>query len=849
MWEWSDEQSKAAELHELGPAALTVLYGAARRLARADTPAAIFRSMLDAACSIGGCAAVLYLPAPGNIETDLVRAAQSGTGWEPPARTHTQMPWREVFARGGSPGAELAELGPRVALFALTGEREPHGLLAAHWPEDEAAPPGGMAALRALAHDAGYALDRLRMLQGAARGDDGVQGLLAAVNAVTDVGLLYSTLVEPMLNAMLGQILAVLPLGGGAIYLTSEPSEQVELVAWARGSEEAHGPDPAILWEGAAAIYALAQARETARLAYPASIIEARQQAGDPSQALSAALQQLGAGNLVSLPLLAGGWLSGVLQVIAAPGRAITPRQIQTLRVVARQAAAAIENARLVAQTRADQERARAVVEATNDAILMLDEHRRPMIVNRRARFFFGLTERDLLGKSFEQLAALFTRIVEEGEGFNNWLVRLLGSQNERAVAEFRVLSPEPRLLQCYSAPVLDPHNRYLGRLLVFRDVTREREVERMKSDFVSIVSHELRTPLTSIQGALQLILGQPELGKPGMGAGLSPQGRELLTISRSNTERLIRLINDILDIAKIEQGRIELRREVLAPEDLCRSAAAEMSALANSRGIAVELQLRPLLPPVLADRDRSVQVLVNLLSNAIKFSQPGQRVALSARHEGSTICFTVQDWGRGIAPEHQTALFQRFQQIDSSATRDVGGTGLGLAISKALVEEMGGRMWLDSELGQGSSFSFTLPVAPGGDEQSEKPERHILVVDDDPHVRPVLVRLLQRHGLRVSSAHDGYGALAAVEAEVPDVVLLDIKMPGLDGFEVLRRLKSRPETAAVPIVILTANDLSDSTRAHGLQLGARAYLEKPITYERLVNTVYAVMEPDGESR
>jgi DNA-binding response OmpR family regulator len=112
-----------------------------------------------------------------------------------------------------------------------------------------------------------------------------------------------------------------------------------------------------------------------------------------------------------------------------------------------------------------------------------------------------------------------------------------------------------------------------------------------------------------------------------------------------------------------------------------------------------------------------------------------------------------------------------------------------------------------------------------------------------------VLVRLLQRHGLRVSSAHDGYGALAAVEAEVPDVVLLDIKMPGLDGFEVLRRLKSRPETAAVPIVILTANDLSDSTRAHGLQLGARAYLEKPITYERLVNTVYAVMEPDGESR
>jgi CheY-like chemotaxis protein len=227
--------------------------------------------------------------------------------------------------------------------------------------------------------------------------------------------------------------------------------------------------------------------------------------------------------------------------------------------------------------------------------------------------------------------------------------------------------------------------------------------------------------------------------------------------------------------------------------------------------------------------------------------------VLLNARRDGAMVCFTVQDWGRGIAVEHQSRLFQKFQQIDSSSTRDVGGTGLGLSISKALVEEQGGRMWLDSQLGQGSSFSFTLPVAPGAEGEGEGPapgeaQAHVLVVDDDPHVRPVLVRLLQRHGLRVSNASDGYGALSAVDSQMPDVILLDIKMPGLDGFEVLRRLKARADTAHIPVIILTANDLSDSTRAQGLDFGAHAYLEKPISYERLISTVSAAISM-GEGR
>jgi PAS domain S-box-containing protein len=961
MTETPDELSsdRATCRHIRDGEQLHALYDAVRRLARAERKAEIFGAVLDGARATTGCtAAAIYLPERSGIEQLLVLNAQAGAPWEAPPRIGGL--WLTSLGRNTPtpvPNALdlAAPLHATAQLITLAGAGAPHGVLACVWGEKSARPQAWAEALADLAEDAGYALDRLQGRQAAAQPGEGTDArmLLTAMTALTDIGLLYGNLMDRLLSAIQSQILALLPLSGVAIYLYNDLSEQLELAEWGRGEATLYGPDPAALWEGQHRDECLALAQSVAQGGAPAVTTALEQGEENKASGLRGELRRLGAGNLVCVPLLAGGWLIGVLQAAAAPGREVSPAEVEVLRLLAGQAAVAIENARLFAQSRADQERSRAVVDATNDAILMLDEHRRPMIVNRRARFFFGLTERDLVGKSFEQLGNLFGRIFEDGQGFNGWLSQMLRSQSERAVAEFHILSPEPRLLQCYSAPVTDLQDRYLGRLLVFRDITREREVERMKSDFVSIVSHELRTPLTSIQGALQLVLGHPESGKPGMADSLPPRGRELLTISRSNTERLIRLINDILDIAKIEQGRIDLRREQVEPGELCRLAAAEMSALANGRGISVELQIKPWLPKVLADRDRSVQVLVNLLSNAIKFSRPGQRVLVSARHDGGMVSFTVQDWGRGIAQEDQAGLFQKFQQIDSSPTRDVGGTGLGLAISKALVEEQGGRMWLASEPGKGSSFSFTLPVAPGvadagpqrprvviaeaaeplratlsaalaaqgwepheatsvegllavaqavepalvvlglpaSAEDSELLQRlsagapllllsdrppaeippaavvvprstspvvvaaqasrmrseaqtHILVVDDDPYVRPVLVRLLQRNGLRVSSASEGYAALAAVEADRPDVILLDIKMPGLDGFEVLRRLKARPETAQIPVIVLTANDLSDTTRAQGIELGARAYLEKPIAYERLLSTIYAAIGP-----
>src|SRR5436190_3531683 len=220
----------------------------------------------------------------------------------------------------------------------------------------------------------------------------------------------------------------------------------------------------------------------------------------------------------------------------------------------------------------------RALVDASNDALLLLDSLGCAILINRRAKYFFGLAERDVIGRSAAQLRSMFHMIFADGAAFDSWLTPLLGSAEERAVEEFKVLRAEPRLLQCFTAPVLDQQEQLLGRLLVFRDITREREVERMKNEFVSLVSHELRTPLTSIRGALQLVLGRAQP------AEMTSRTKELLAVSFNNSERLIRLINDILDISKIEQGPIALRRAALDPSELCRVAVQEVAALAAGR-------------------------------------------------------------------------------------------------------------------------------------------------------------------------------------------------------------------------------------------------------------------------
>lgn len=257
---------------------------------------------------------------------------------------------------------------------------------------------------------------------------------------------------------------------------------------------------------------------------------------------------------------------------------------------------------------------------------------------------------------------------------------------------------------------------------LVFRDLTRRREMERMKSEFVSIVSHELRTPLTSIYGSLGLLAS-------GLLQSTTEKGKRMLEIAVSNTERLIRLLNDILDVEKLDSGKAEIQRGRCSAGALIHSAAEVMRPMAQKHGIALEVGESD--GEIWADPDRIEQCLENLLSNAIKFSDSGGRVGVKAVPNGSSLRFEISDVGRGIPWSKQSSIFERFQQVDASDSRKKGGTGLGLAISRSIVEQHGGRIWVESELGHGSTFFFTVPMANVAPVNGNQPRKSNAVSTD----------------------------------------------------------------------------------------------------------------------
>lgn len=237
----------------------------------------------------------------------------------------------------------------------------------------------------------------------------------------------------------------------------------------------------------------------------------------------------------------------------------------------------------------------------------------------------------------------------------------------------------------------------------IIEDITQRKAVEKMKEEFVSVVSHELRTPLTSMRGALGLLAG-------GVVGPLPDRARRMLDISVTNADRLTRLLNDILDIERMESGKVSMHPTASDARDLIAGAAEEMRAMARDAG--VDIVVRGRRARVWADPDRIVQVLTNLLSNAIKFSGSGSEVIMTARPRGSEVVFSVSDRGRGIPADKLDDIFERFHQVDASDSRRKGGTGLGLAISRSIVEHHGGEIWVESSEGVGTTFSFTLRAA-----------------------------------------------------------------------------------------------------------------------------------------
>ena len=397
-------------------------------------------------------------------------------------------------------------------------------------------------------------------------------------------------------------------------------------------------------------------------------------------------------------------------------------------------------------------------------------------------------------------------------------------------------------------------HGKVTGFFVMATDITDMKRMDRMKSEFVSTVSHELRTPLTSIRGSLGLIAG-------GVVGPLPPAAKGLVDIAKNNCERLIRLINDILDIEKIESGQMRLTLQTVSLQPLLKQAMAANEGFAGQHGVNLRLQAPDEAVMVSVDTDRLAQVLTNLLSNAVKFSPKSEAVEVTLSGRPDHVRVEVRDHGPGIPKEFQQRIFQKFSQADSSDTRQKGGTGLGLNISKAIIERMGGSIGFGSAPGGGTTFYFELPrihepVAPApvtvAETGAARQRPRILVCEDDRDVARLIAMMLEKAGFVADVAHSGERALVMLGEQTYAAMTVDLSlMPEPDGAALITAVRRDSRTANLPIVVISVS--ADQGRQHpGLQqLGVAHWIEKPINEHLMVRSIRGAIQgvPAGRPR
>jgi len=612
----------------------------------------------------------------------------------------------------------------------------------------------------------------------------------------------------------------------------------------------------------------------------------------------------------------AGANVIGVLNVESGPERPLTHKDLELLMTFAQQVSIAVDHARLDAQVRdqvrdlnavretllditaqldlpetlhAIAERARALVSAQGSAIYLLDAERHDLELVANT----GL-ERDYRGRRLALGEGLAGQVVLRGEpmaveNYSAWegrshmydgeptgavaavplewqgeVIGVLNVRNDLGGRSFSqddirrlmLLAPQAaiaimnaRLFEQLRQAAEDLERKVEARTRELAEANeRLREADRLKTQFLANMSHELRTPMNSIIGYSELMLEET------YGELTARQRDRLQTILR-NARNLLDLINDLLDISRIEMGKVTLMRRTVHLNRVVETALKTLEPMARQKGLWLQTVLDEGLPPVQADEARLIQILNNLLSNAIKFTREGGVTVTVYPYTdaGDWVAVSVSDTGIGIAPEHLPLIFEEFRQIEPSATREFGGTGLGLAIVRRLVELHGGRVWVESTLGQGSTFTFILPTV----ESRRRPElsraalqalaqklepgkRLVLVIDDDPAIEELMRAYLDgQDAYQMLAVRDGEEGIMLAQELQPQAILLDVLLAGKDGWEVLAELKGDPRTAAIPVIILSVID----ERGLGLRLGATDYLVKPVRRADVLASLAQVQE------
>jgi PAS domain S-box-containing protein len=503
------------------------------------------------------------------------------------------------------------------------------------------------------------------------------------------------------------------------------------------------------------------------------------------------------------------------------------------------------ERKRTEAALQQSEQRYKQLVENASDIIYRVNLRGELTYVNPVAVRMMGYSEDELLGMQYTRLLRPDQR--EEAQEF---YATQVVEQLATTYWEFAAITREGRELWLgQHVQLVMEGGRVAGLQAMARDITGQREVERIKDEFISVVSHELRTPLTSIRGSLGL-LASGRMGE------LPERGQRLLDIAAQNTDRLVRLINDILDLERLQSGRVALEKQDCDAADLMAQAVEVVRAAAEGAGVTLSCQPRSAL--LHADPDRIVQVLVNLLGNAIKFSPAGAIVRIEGERRNGEFRFQVRDRGRGIPVDKLESIFGRFQQVDSSDSRQKGGTGLGLAICRSIVEQHDGRIWAESMPADGSTFVFTLPTphAHPSATDSQRGAARVLLAEDDPDLARVLMETLERDGIEVHHAVTGLDTVRLAVQIRPDLLVLDLILPDGDGFAVVAQLQDHEALRHLPIVVYSARQVEPAERER-LRLGPTEFLTKArVTPDQLEERVLSLLRerdtganPLGSSR
>ncbi len=523
------------------------------------------------------------------------------------------------------------------------------------------------------------------------------------------------------------------------------------------------------------------------------------------------------------------------------------------------------------ATLRQSQERFRDIAESTSDWFWEMGPDLRFTYISRKGYDSIGLTPGDVIGKTRRELLSEdeLTSNFERWQAHDEDLRKRRPFQKLEYSVDFN--GEGLHHYQVSGKPFFDETGEFLGYRGAARDITERRkreedlriakeeadEANQAKSEFLSSMSHELRTPLNGVLGFAQLLEHSPD--EP-----LSERQTEYVDHILKAGDHLLELINEVLDLAKIESGSVSLSIESIVPSGVVQECIELLSPLAENHEIHIVNDMNGLDQGVLvlADFTRLKQIIVNLMSNAIKYNREGGKVTLSCKKLDNLFRFIITDTGYGIPKNRVESLFIPFNRLEAENS-EIEGTGVGLTITKRLVELMGGSISLESEVGKGSSFWIDLPVmsvedatyqkkktekekaVPLSTEKSFGHQKTVLYVEDNPANLDLMKELmLQFSDVRMISAHTAELGLELAEAHKPDLILLDINLPGMNGFEALSRLQVMEETKDTPILALSANAM-DRDVEKGIEAGFLEYLTKPLNIEKTLNAIRKALEKD----